>query len=65
MQSVQKNVSGFLNCFCYIVCAFLLRHSYLAKIYGFFSFLPKFVFLFVVLRQIPDNDRSQLLPQDV
>ena len=38
-------------------------HSYLAKIYGFF--LPVFVFLLVVARQKPANDRSQLLPQDV
>ena len=28
-------------------------------------FLPMFVFVFVVVRHIPDKVRSQLLPQDV
>ena len=36
---------------------FGLRHSYLAKLCGFFI-LPMFVFRFVVVRYIPDNDRS-------
>ena len=43
----------------------LLRRSYLAKVFGFFLFLPMFVFLFVLIRHIPNKDKSQLVPQDV
>ena len=51
--------------FCFIVYAFELRHSSLGKCREFDKFLPMFVFLFVVVRHIPDNDMAQLLPQDV
>ena len=44
---------------------FGLRRSYLANFYGFFCFCLCLSFFFVVLRHIPDNDRRQLLSQDV
>ena len=43
---------------------FGLRHSFLAKFKWTFLILPLFVY-FVVVRHIPDYDRSQLRPQDV
>ena len=44
---------------------FGLRHSYLSKFYGFFLFLPMFVFLFDVKRHISMNNKSHFLSQDV
>ena len=40
---------------------FGLRNSYLAKFCGLFLFLPKFIFLSVVVRYIHDRDTSQVL----
>ena len=42
-----------------------IQPIYLVKCCGFFVVFPIFVFLFVVVRLIIDNDRSQLLFQDV
>ena len=43
---------------------FGLRHIYIANNWGFFVF-PMFVLLSVVIRHIPDKNRSQLLPHVV
>ena len=59
-----KNGVIYNNCFCWIVCAFGLRQCSLAKQIDFFLFMYVCLSL-VIVRHIPDNDRSQLFPKDV
>ena len=56
--ALEKGVyEEYINCFCYIVYAFWAETHLSRTAFWIFSFLPTFVFLFVI-RQIPDNDRS-------
>ena len=63
-QRWEKSVSGYVNCFSYIVYAFWGGTQLSLKMYiDFFSFC--LLLSFFVVRHIPDKGRSQLLSQDV
>ena len=50
---VEKGTIGYVNCFLMYSLFFLGLDTVVSR----FLILPKFVFLFVVVRQIPDNNR--------
>ena len=64
MHSDEKGPFDNINCFFNTLC-FGLKHNSLKIFIGFSSFLPMFVFLYVVVQHKPDNDMSRLFPQDV
>ena len=61
--TLKKSVSGSVKSFYWAVDAFwaetVISQNFLDSL-----FLIMFVFLFVVVRHITDNDRSRFLPQD-
>ena len=67
-KNAQLLKKAYLNLLTLSVIAFMLfgpKQNYLSKFYWFFLFLPMFVFLFVVVRHIFDNNRSQLLSREI
>ena len=61
---LEKGVSGYVNCSGWILYAFWVE-TVISQIFVDFLFLPMFVCLFAVVRHKSDNDRSQLLLQNL